>query len=447
MDTYVVTGGAPLYGSVPIHGSKNSVLPILAATILAKGKSVIHNCPALSDVFATAEILECLGCRVSWEGDTIIVDATYVENAQIPDHLMREMRSSVLFLGPLLTRLGEATMGSPGGCALGPRPIDLHIRALKQLGATVTEDNERLVCRARQFYGHRITLTIPSVGATENAMLAACGARGNTMIYNAAREPEIVDLQGFLRSMGARVWGAGGSKIVIEGGLPLRPGEYTVMPDRIVAATYLSAVAAAKGEAEFQGVNPQTLRPVISALAEAGCELKTSESEVWIRSKQLLRGVGHIHTAPYPGFPTDAQPMLMAALAGGVGRTVFVENIFSNRYSHAEGLCQMGARIQICNKEAIVEGNPDLHGATLEAKDLRGGAALTVAALGAKGESKIRGLQFIDRGYEQMEADLGLLGANIVRMGSEKKSDTMAGRNFANAAEEPLASRLTVHVQ
>lgn len=421
MDTYFVTGGKPLCGSISVHGSKNSVLPILAATILARGESVIHNCPALSDVFAMAEILECLGCRVRWEAGTMLVDATNLVEYKIPDNLMQEMRSSVLFLGPLLARAGEAMMGCPGGCALGPRPIDLHIRALERLGAGVTDEDGRLICRAKRLFGRRIMLDFPSVGATENAMLAACGAHGNTIICNAAREPEIVDLQGFLRSMGARIWGAGGSTIFVEGGVPLHPGEYTVMPDRIVAATYLSAIASAKGEAEIVGADVRTVAPVIAALTEAGCDIRSTKNRIWIRSKEPLRGIRPIYTAPHPGFPTDAQPMLMSALAGGIGNTTFIENIFTNRYSHVEGLCRMGASIRVQGRQAEVEGNLFLRGARIEARDLRGGAALVIAALGAQGDSQISGLQYIDRGYENLDEELKQLGAQIVRIGTEEE--------------------------
>lgn len=254
-------------------------------------------------------------------------------------------------------------------------------------------------------------------------MLAACGAQGNTIICNAAREPEIVDLQGFLRSMGARIWGGGGSTIFVEGGMPLHPGEYTVMPDRIVAATYLSAVASAKGEAEIVGADARTVAPVIAALAEAGCHIRSTKNRIWIRNKTLLRGIRPIYTAPHPGFPTDAQPMLMAALAGGIGRTVFVENIFTNRYSHVEGLCRMGASIHVNGREAEVEGALFLQGTALEARDLRGGAALVIAALGAQGESQISGLQFIDRGYENLHGQLNQLGAQIVRSGQQDTSE------------------------
>lgn len=316
-------------------------------------------------------------------------------------------------------------MCCPGGCALGPRPIDLHLFALSCLGATVEEDGERLLCDAVQLEGTRILLDFPSVGATENAMLAACGAQGSTIISNAAREPEIVDLQGFLRSMGAKVWGAGGSTIFIEGAAPLHPGEYTVMSDRIVAATYLCALASAKGEAELLGADVSTVAPVISALTEAGCTIRSTGGRIWIRCKEPLHAIRPIYTAPYPGFPTDAQPVLMAALAGGIGKSAFIETIFSDRYSHVEGLARMGAEIHIHRRRAEVNGSLFLQGAAVEAYDLRGGAALVVAALGAQGESRITGLHYIDRGYESLEADLGRLGAQIIRV----DEDDMQGRN------------------
>lgn len=416
MDTYVVTGGKRLSGSVSVHGSKNSVLPILAATVLVRGESVIHNCPRLSDVFAMAEILECLGCRVHFEAGTMTVDASNLVDWQIPDCLMQGMRSSVLFLGPLLARSGEAVMCSPGGCALGERPIDLHIKALERLGAQISDDNGTLICRAKKLYGHKIMLEFPSVGATENAMLAAVAAEGTTVIANAAREPEIVDLQGFLRAMGAKVWGAGGASIVIEGGVPLHPGEYTVMADRIVAATYLSAVAAAGGEAEILGVDYKATAPVISALSEAGCLIKSAGTHIAIRCDQPLRGIRPIYTVPHPGFPTDAQPMLMAALCSGIGKTLFVETIFENRFRHVKDLCRMGADISLDGLKATVNGVERLRGTDVTALDLRGGAALVVAALGAEGESRIDGLSHIDRGYEDLDINLRRLGAEITRV-------------------------------
>jgi UDP-N-acetylglucosamine 1-carboxyvinyltransferase len=436
MDTYVVKGKKPLMGSVSVHGSKNSVLPILAATILARGESVIHNCPALRDVFAMAEILECLGCRVSYQEGSMTVDASELTRCAISDCLMQEMRASVLFLGPLLARTGEAEICYPGGCALGPRPIDLHIKALRELGAETTDRDGRLICRAGRLTGRKIVLDLPSVGATENAMLAAVGAVGTTVICNAAREPEIVDLQEFLKSMGAKVWGAGGSTVVVEGGAPLHPGEYTVMSDRIVTATYLAAVASAGGEMELLGADYRTVAPVIAALMEAGCAIQSMGNRIWIQSHEPLRGIRPIYTAPYPGFPTDAQPVLMAALAGGAGKTEFVETIFENRYSHVEGLCRMGADIRVDGIRATVRGCA-LQGAKVEAYDLRGGAALVVAALGADGESSIGGLGYIDRGYEALEDTLHSLGADIIRF---RESDTCGMEDLGQELDafEPL---------
>ncbi len=415
MDCYHITGGRPLYGVVPIHGAKNSVLPILSASILARGETVLHNCPHLSDVTATTEILRSLGCRVIWEGDSLIIDSSHLHSCIIPDALMQEMRSSVLFLGSLLARMGEATLCCPGGCALGPRPIDMHLATLTQLGTDICDTGDHLICHGKHLQGGEIFLDFPSVGATENIMLAACGAVGSTVLHNAAREPEIVDLQGFLRSMGAKVWGAGGATIYIQGGVPLHGSEYTVMADRIVAATHLTAVAIAKGEVELLGADVETLSPVIAALREAGCQLHSSGRRLVISAKERLRAIRPIQTAPYPGFPTDAQPMLMAALTTAKGESIFVETIFSERFSHAEGLRLLGARLHIDQQHAYLQGVPQLRGNRVQGYDLRGGAALVVAALGAEGESTLTGLQYIDRGYEALEMELQALGAQITR--------------------------------
>lgn len=415
MDTYFITGGRRLVGTVPIHGSKNSVLPILSAAILARAPCVIRNCPALSDVSATGEILRALGCTLYRQGDAVTVDATNLGDCAVPDGLMQRLRSSVLFLGALLARQGEAALCFPGGCELGPRPIDLHLKALQKLGAEIDIRDGRLLCQGGSLSGTMISLPFPSVGATENAMLAACGAKGSTVICNAAREPEIVDLQNFLRAMGAQVRGAGGSTIVIEGGKPLHGCEYTVMPDRIVAATYLSAVAAAGGEAQLQGVDCRTLGPVSSVLAEAGCKIRSEKDTIQIHSDGCLRGVRPVYTAPYPGFPTDAQPMVMAALCGGSGETLFVENIFTDRYNHVPGLQAMGAEIYLADRQATVRGTGELHGAAVEARDLRGGAALVVAALAAQGDSQVTGLTYVDRGYDGLDRTLRQLGAGITR--------------------------------
>ncbi len=416
MSFFEITGRRRLSGSIGAHGAKNSVLPILAACVLAPGESVIENCPGLSDVAATVEILRGLGCRVGREGDVVTVDAACVEGGVIPEHLMREMRSSVIFLGAVLGRVGRAQMCYPGGCELGPRPIDLHLDALRKLGAEIREEEGVLHCRVPdRLRGCRLALPFPSVGATENAMLAACTARGVTTITGAACEPEIEDLQIFLNKLGARVRGAGTPVVTVEGVETLHPTRHRVMGDRIVAATYLAAVGAAGGEAEVTGVDPCHLATVLEVLEQAGCSLKSGGHSVRICSTGHLRGVRPIRTAPYPGFPTDAQAVTMAALAGGEGTTVFEENIFQSRYRHVSELARMGADIRLTGRTAIVTGAP-LHGAHVCSTDLRGGAALVVAALAAEGTSRVGELHHIDRGYDHLEHALTQLGAQIERI-------------------------------
>ena len=417
MSCYRIMGGRPLEGRLTVQGAKNSVLPILSASLLAPGRSVIENCPDLSDVSAALDILSLLGCRVDRQGDTVTVDASVLRRFDIPERLMREMRSSVIFLGALLARMGAAELSYPGGCELGPRPIDLHLVALRALGAEIREEQGCLRCRGgSHLHGRELCLSIPSVGATENAMLAACGCPGLTTIVGAAREPEIEDLQAFLRSMGAQVSGAGSSVVYVRGGLPLHPGHCRVMGDRIVAATYLCAAGAAGGRVEVTGVNPEHLTAVLSCLQEAGCEVRTGPDWALVESTAPLRGISPVRTAPYPGFPTDAQAILMAALAGGRGTTMFVENIFDSRYRHVDELRRMGADIRASGRVAVVAGAGRLHGAPVRGTDLRGGAALVVAGLGAEGETLVSGLGHIQRGYDGLERALAALGADIQRV-------------------------------
>jgi len=416
MSCYQINGGNPLRGRLAVQGAKNSVLPILAAALLAPGESVIHNCPDLSDVTATLDILRLLGCGVSREGDTVALDARELDGTVIPASLMGELRSSVIFLGALLTRMGEVELSYPGGCELGPRPIDLHLGALRQLGAEIREEGGSLLCRrGKEMRGRELCLSLPSVGATENAMLAAVAAEGDTTITNAAREPEIVDLQQFLCAMGADVHGAGSSVITIRGGKRLHGGAYAVMGDRIVAATYLAAAASAGGTVEVTGVDWRHLSTVTAVLAEAGCTLTSTPERILLRCQAPLRGVRPVRTAPYPGFPTDAQAPLMAALCKGTGCSVFVENIFESRYRHVDELCRMGAEIQVEGRVAVVYGVPRLHAAQVRSTDLRGGAALVVAALGAEGESIVTGIHHVERGYQDLPGDLRLLGASVRR--------------------------------
>ena len=415
MSYYEITGGRPLSGSLAIHGAKNSVLPILAACLLVPGQSILHNVPDLSDVSATLDILRLLGCRVDREGDTVTVDASALARAEIPEYLMREMRSSVIFLGALLARLGQAELSYPGGCELGPRPIDLHLSALRALGAEILEEQGVLCCKSSRkgLRGRELCLSIPSVGATENAMLAACGCPGLTTIVGAAQEPEIVDLQNFLQAIGVQIRGAGTPAIAIEGGSPLHSAQYRVMGDRIAAATYLCGAAAAGGEVEVAGFVPDTLTAVLACLEEAGCAVHTGSDRVVLTSNAPLRGIRPVRTAPYPGFPTDAQAILMAALAGGEGATLFVENMFDSRYRHVDELRRMGADIQVAGRAAMVSGVGKLRGAAVRSTDLRGGAALVVAALGAEGTTQVSELRHIRRGYQALDRNLRALGAEI----------------------------------
>ncbi len=415
MQELFVEGGKRLCGELTIQGSKNGVLPILAATIVCAGECRLGNCPRLRDVDASIAILRHLGCCTRWEGDTLIVDTTHMDGTEVPDALMSEMRSSVIFLGAILARQGEAVLSYPGGCELGPRPIDMHLSALRALGAEIAERSGTLRCQAKVLTAAELVLPLPSVGATENAILAACGADGTTVIYNAAREPEIGELQDFLNAMGAQVRGAGSSIVTVSGKRPLHGGTHRVVADRIVAATYLCAAAGCGGDVRITGVDYRQLATVTGALAEAGCAVESEECAVHLRSEGRLRSIRPVRTAPYPGFPTDAQPALMAALLRAAGSTVFVENIFENRYRHAGELARLGADVRIAGRVAVVSGVDALHGASVRCTDLRGGAALVLAGLQAEGTTRVSLLAHIDRGYVSIERDLTLLGAQIER--------------------------------
>ena len=408
-----IEGGTPLRGEVAVQGAKNSVLPILAATLLSGDVCRIEGCPHLSDVDSAADILRYLGCAVQWDGDDLLVDSTTLTRCDIPQTLMRRMRSSVIFLGAILARCGWAELSYPGGCELGPRPIDLHLAALRALGADIDDAGGTLRCRARRLTGCQIVLATPSVGATENAMLAACGAEGTTVIANAAREPEIVDLQTFLQKMGAHVQGAGSSTVVVEGGAPLHGCVHTVVADRIVAATYLAAAAGTGGDIRLEGVDYRHLSAVATMLRQAGCRLTCGETSIRLQAPRRLQSAGPIRTAPYPGFPTDAQAVLMASLLRSEGATVFVENIFDSRYRHVPEMVRMGADIRLEGRVAVVCGVDRLHGAAVRAKELRGGASLVLAGLQAEGETAVTGVEHIQRGYEDLTGELAQLGADI----------------------------------
>ena len=415
MSHYVVQGGQTLRGTIPISGAKNSVLPILAATLLNGGRNVLHNCPDLRDVRWAIAILEYLGCKVSREGDTVTIDSAVVDRWDVPHELMREMRSSVIFLGPILARCGRARLSLPGGCDIGQRPIDLHLSALRRLGVQIRQQGGDIFCETRDLQGRDIILSFPSVGATENAMLTAVACSGVTRIINAAREPEIADLQEFLRKAGATVSGGGESVIHLSGEMPRRAVEHTILPDRIETATYLCAAAACGGEVTLTGTEPEHVGTVIQCLREAGCHIGCAGRTVTIRAEGRLTAMPTVRTMPYPGFPTDAQAPLMAAACTAAGNTLFLETIFENRFRHAAELARMGADIRISGRTALVCGGT-LRGARVRSCDLRGGAALVVAALAAEGESVVEDIFHIDRGYEHLAEKITALGGEIHRI-------------------------------
>ena len=411
-----INGGKKISGAVKLHGAKNSILPILAATTLISGKSIIHNCPYLSDVDAAIKILEYLGAKVVREQDCILVDCTQLTGYNIPDELMREMRSSIVFLGAIAARMGRASLSSPGGCELGPRPIDLHLSALSDLGLNIEEEHGILNCSCcGGLVGTDIHLSFPSVGATENIILAGVTAKGTTVIHGAAREPEISDLADFLNRAGANIQGAGSDIITIYGQRSLHGAEHIVIPDRIEASTYLAAAAVTGGRITLYNAIPAHLTPVMSVLKAAGCELSVNNREVSLIAPIKLKRVPVIRTMPHPGFPTDAGSPLMAMLTVADGSSMFVENIFENRFRIVDELKRFGAKIYTNGRVAVIEGVKSLSGASVECTDLRGGAALVIAALAAKGTSEISKIHHLDRGYEKLSENLNELGAFIER--------------------------------
>ncbi|MDR3310646.1 MAG: UDP-N-acetylglucosamine 1-carboxyvinyltransferase [Oscillospiraceae bacterium] len=416
MSVLRIAGGSRLNGSVRVHGAKNSVLPILAATLVGSGESVIRNCPEIADVEAAFNILRHIGCTARRDGGEVVVGAADVTGCEIPHSLMREMRSSVIFLGAILGRCGKAVISSPGGCELGPRPVDMHLAALRELGADVSEESGNIICRCGRLRGAKITLRLPSVGATENTMLAACFADGTTVISNAAREPENSDLQSFLRELGVSVYGAGTSTVTVEGNRVKTGAEHRVIPDRIAAATYACAAAATAGDIEITDAEPRHLASVLSALRGMGCAVSVSHDRIRIAAPEGLSSLPPISTEPYPGFPTDAQAQLMAVSLKAQGTTSFIENIFQSRYAHALEMRRFGANIKIEGKVALVTGVAKLAGAPVTAPDLRGGAALVIAGLSAEGITEVSEPSHIDRGYECIESSLREIGADIERI-------------------------------
>ncbi len=416
MEKFVVTGEVQLNGIVRVGGAKNATLPIMAATLLCSGESIIHDVPNLRDIRAMQDILTLLGAKVTRENKTLVINTTNINKLEIPEHLMREMRASVFLMGPLLGRFNKVRLSYPGGCAIGPRPIDLHIKSLEKLGAVVEDSFGFINAEAARLTGGEIYLDFPSVGATENAMMASVLATGTTVIRNAAREPEICDLQNFLNKMGARIAGAGTDTINIEGVSSLSPAEHHVMPDRIQAGTFLIAGAITSGDVTVENISPEFLFSVTDKLQEFGAQIKTGPGYIRVIAGGL-RGVD-IKTLPHPGFPTDLQAPILSLSSIAKGTTIITETIFENRFKHVDELRRMGAKIKVEGRTAIIRGVPKLTGAIVAAPDLRAGGALVLAALAAEGVSEIEYVYHIDRGYEEFEQKLQSLGAHIVRLNS-----------------------------
>ena len=409
-----IEGPNRLGGKLRVQGAKNSTLPLLAATLLIKGETVLYDCPKLSDVDSSIKIIRGLGAGCYRKENAVVVDAGELSSCEIPHDLMREMRSSIVFLGAILSRMGEAKLSFPGGCEIGARPIDLHLSALKKLGAEIRESHGVLICSApRGLRGANISLSFPSVGATENIILAAAVSKGTTVIQNAAKEPEIADLASFLNRCGAKIHGAGDSCIVIEGVDALSPAEYKVMPDRIAAATYMAAAAMCTGELILENSPNHCLIPILSVFEESGCGIRTQGDQLCLSAPKRLKAVGNIRTMPYPGFPTDAQAPIMAMTAIAEGTTVFVETIFESRYKHVGELLRLGAKIKVADRVAVVEGVRSLSAAPVASYDLRGGAALVCAGLASHGVTTVGGVEFIERGYEDIVENLRKIGAKI----------------------------------
>jgi len=416
LDKLVIEGGKPLSGTIVIQGAKNAALPILAASMLVEGKVTIDHVPRLLDIEVMLNILRDLGCSTKHTNQTVELDTSGACSSHVPEALMRQMRSSIFLIGPLLARFGEATIYQPGGCAIGARKIDLHLSGLQALGAEIEEEGSRIVCRAKRLIGAEVHLDFPSVGATENIMMAAVLAEGMTTITNAAREPEIQDLQHYLNAMGAKIIGAGTDTITIEGTNKLNPCRYQVIPDRIVAGTVMVAAAATRGQVTLQNTNPAHLTSLIHVLRRAGVQISVDGDIIRVASTSRPKAIDRIVTSPYPAFPTDLQSQVMVLLALADGVSVMKETIFEGRFKHVEELSRMGADVRVDLNAAIVRGVSRLYGATVEATDLRAGAALVIAGLAAHGKTVVEQVHHIDRGYDRIETMLAHLGARISRV-------------------------------
>jgi UDP-N-acetylglucosamine 1-carboxyvinyltransferase len=424
VECLAIEGGHRLTGTVRVHGAKNAALPILAASVLAQGESVLEDVPDLQDIRVMLTILGQLGAKVERAGSAVRVDASSLQSTVVPDQLMRQMRSSIFLMGPILARYGKVRVSTPGGCTIGSRPIDLHLKGLRALGAKIEEQHGYIDCTASRLRGASIFLDLPSVGATENLIMAAVLAEGTTLIGNAAREPEIVDLAGYLNAMGAKICGAGETTVVIEGVDRLQAKRYRIIPDRIVTGTLMLAAAITGGDVKLTNSNAAHLGAVINKLLEAGVEVNAQDDTIQVKSDGRPRAIDHIRTDYYPGFPTDLQSPFMALLTLAKGTSVITESVFEGRYKHVSELRRMGAKIKVDLRTAFVVGVPELSGAVLEATDLRAGAALILAGLAAKGKTYVEHVHHIDRGYERVEDLFRSIGAKIWR---QKKNPTPNG--------------------
>lgn len=416
MEKYIINGGNRLYGSVAMQTAKNSVLPILAASVLTDESVRIRDIPQITDVINMVKILNRLGCRAVFDKNDLIIDSSSADSFEIPSELAHELRSSVFLLGSVISRFHMAKIAYPGGCDIGLRPVDLHLTGLKRLGVDISESCGYILCKCDKLCGNEIMLDCPSVGATENIMLAAVKAEGETVIKNAAREPEIEDLQNFLNCLGAKISGAGSGTIVIHGVDRLNGCVYRPISDRIEAGTFLVAAAMCGGEIQLESVCAENISSLLHKLRENGCKIYINGDKILLENHRRLASVKTIETQPYPGFPTDLQAQMTALCCICKGHTIVTENLFETRFKYVPELKKMGADITVKDRSAFVRGIEKFRGATVVAHDLRGGAALVLAALAADGRSEILDISHIDRGYGSLEYKLRKLGGDIVRV-------------------------------
>ena len=412
MSRFIIQGGKRLEGEIEISGSKNAALPIIAATVLNAGTTTLYNVPDIQDVNTMFEILKKIGATIKRKNNKIIINTSKIHTYEIPDDLMRQMRSSVILAGALLGKYHKARFSCPGGCDIGSRPIDLHLKGFEKLGVNIKEEYGEIYCDAEKIIGTQIHLDFPSVGATENIILASCLGEGTTVITNAAREPEIEDMIKYLNKMGTKINGAGTDKVEIVGVRKLSEVSYNIMPDRIETGTYLVAGAITNGNIKLLNVNPTHIEPILNKLDEANCKLNISNNKIEIIAPKRVKAVD-IKTMPYPGFPTDMQSIFGALLITAKGTSVITENIFESRYKYAQELIRMGAKINVEGRTAIIKGTKKIQGANVVATDLRGGASLVIAGLYAKGVTQVDNIHYILRGYEKIDEKLKKLGAKI----------------------------------